>query len=74
MREPQRKIHSTSDKEDEVDKADDMVEEAEQVVVEDKTNALHLPAICAIKHKEEVDEADGATMVVSRLHQEVREQ
>ena len=57
-----------------MDEEDEMHEETEQVVVEDETNARHFPTICAIKHKEEVDKGDVATMVVSKLHQEVEEQ
>ena len=41
------------------------VDEADEVVVEDEANAHHLHTTCRIKHKEEVEEADMATMPVS---------
>ena len=65
MRAPQLRVHSTWDKEVEGDEEDKMHKGTEQVVVEVGSNARNSPTTCAIKHKEEVDKEDVATMVVS---------
>ena len=54
--------------EDEVDKMD-KVDEADKVEAEDESNAHRLHITCRIKDKEEVIEADVATMPVSHLRQ-----
>ena len=45
------------------------VDKADKVEAEDESNARRLHTTCRIKHKEEVEEADVATMVVSQSHQ-----
>ena len=52
-----------------MEEAKDMVEEAEQVVAEDKSNARRSHTTCRNKHNDEMEVADMATMAVSQLHQ-----
>ena len=47
----------------------DQVDKADKVVAEDKANAHRLHTTCRIKNKEEVEEADMATMPVIHLRQ-----
>jgi hypothetical protein len=51
MRALRHKIHSTWDKEDEVDEEDNLGEETEQVAVEDATYAHHFPTMYTIRHR-----------------------
>ena len=43
--------------------------EVDTAEAEDESNARCLHTKCRIKHMEEVEEADVATMAVSQLHQ-----
>ena len=47
----------------------DEMDKGDEVVAEDKANAHRSHTTCRIKHKEEVEEADVATMPVSHLRQ-----
>ena len=48
---------------------EDRVVKLDEVEAEDESNARHLHTTCRIKHKEEVEETDVATIAVSQSHQ-----